>query len=91
MRYYIADESQPKGFIEVTEAEYISLFGDNTIRPYVQAVYCGEIAIEDVPAVHQGEVRTVVAKRVSRWGLYDEAIDVENAPFTYEETEVKRC
>ena len=88
MRYYIADESQPKGFIEVSEAEYNSLFGDEIIRPYAQAVYSGAIAVEDVPTEHQEAVRTVVANKISRWGIYDEAIDIENAPFTYEETDI---
>ena len=77
MRYYIADESQLKGFIEVSEAEYNSLFGDETIRPYAQAVYRGAIAIGDVPTEHQEAVRTVVANKISRWGLYDEETEVK--------------
>lgn len=78
MRYYIADENQPNGFVEVSEAEYNSLFGDDTIRPYVQAVYRGDIAIVDVPEEHREAVRTVVANKISRWGQYtetDEPVD----------------
>lgn len=72
MKYYIADDSQAKGFVEVSEAEYNALFGDDAIRPYVQAVYCGEITIDDVPTEYQECVQTVVSNKVSRWGLYTE-------------------
>ena len=71
MKYYIADESQPNGFLEVTETEYNSLFGDAKIRPYAQAVYRGDIAIDDVPTEHREAVQIVIANRVSRWGLYE--------------------
>ena len=71
MRYYIADESQPKGFIEVTETEYNALFGDATIRPYAQAVYRGEMAIYDVPYEHQSSVMSIVANKISRWWQYE--------------------
>ena len=100
MRYYIADESCQKGFVEVTETEYNALFGDVTIRSYVQAVYRGDVLIEDIPTEYQAAVRIVVANKIDRWGaykniedtqgltdeVYDDAIDIEGAPYTYEET-----
>lgn len=105
MRYYIIDESQPNGFLEVTKAEYVSLFGDESTRKYVSAIYSGELSIEEVPTELQASVRAVVDNRNNRWGryadqetsalkmgtdeIYDEAIDVEDAPFTYEETDEK--
>ena len=75
MRYYIADESQENGFIEVTEVEYNALFGDETIRPYVQSVYRREIMIEDVPVEYQEAVQIVIDNRVQRWGLYEEVVE----------------
>lgn len=99
MRYYILDESQPLGFIEVSKSEYDALFGDETIRPYVSKVYSGELIIDDVPEHLRASVRLVVDNRINRWGIYadqirkvgtdeiyDEAIDIEDAPYTYEET-----
>ncbi len=77
MKYYIEDKSQPKGFIETTETEYMALFGDDTIRPYVQAVYCGEIAIDDVPYEYQETVQAVVSNKVNRWGLYESIVEYE--------------
>ena len=70
MRYYIEDANQPNGFLEVTEAEYNALFGDDITRPYVQAVYYGDMTIDDVPAEHREAVKTVISNKVSRWGLY---------------------
>lgn len=87
MRYYIVDQNNPNGSLEVTQKEYEALFGDDTISPYVQAVYRGEITIDDVPIEHREAVQTVVSNKVSRWGIYDEAIDNEGAPYVYEETE----
>lgn len=71
MRYYVADEKHPKGFVEVTETEYNALFGDKTIRPYAQAVYHNEMAIDDVPVELKASVQMVVDNRINRWGLYD--------------------
>ena len=70
MRYYIADETQPKGFLEVTESEYNALFGAEPIRPYVHGVYNGTLALEAVPLEHQAAVRAAVANMTSRWGPY---------------------
>ena len=72
MKYYIADESQAKGFLEISEAEYKALFGDDVTRPYVQAVYRGDIVIDDVPGEHQEAVQTIVANKVSQWGMYED-------------------
>lgn len=47
--YYIADNTQPKGFIEVTETEFYALVGTEETRPYASKVYRGEISIEEVP------------------------------------------
>lgn len=70
MRYYILDEKQPLGFLEVSKDEYVALFGDETIRTYVSAVYQGEIHIDDVPAELKASVQAVVDNRINRWGVY---------------------
>lgn len=70
MKYYIDDTSQPNGFLEVSETEYKSFFGDEIIRTYVQSVYRGEITIDDVPYEYREAVETVVANKVKRWGRY---------------------
>lgn len=72
MRYYIADESQPNGFLEVSEAEYNAIFGDDVIRPYVQAVYCGDTVIDDVPEEHREAVLTAVTNKIARFGRYED-------------------
>ena len=72
MRYYIFDEKQPNGFLEVTKDEYIALFGDELTDPYVSKVYRGEIHISDVPAELQASVQAVVDNRIDRWGQYTE-------------------
>ena len=72
MKYYIADDSQAKGFVEVSEAEYNALFGDATIRPYVQSVYRGDVTLDNVPAEYKKAVQIVVANKISRWGQYTE-------------------
>ena len=87
MRYYIADESQENGFIEVTEAEYKSFFGDDVTSPYVQGVYRGDIVIDDVPVEYREAVKTIVANKVNRWGRYEEAIDPAELNRQYTETD----
>ena len=77
MRYYIEDENQPNGFLEVTKDEYSALFGDDIIRTYVQAVYCGDIAIDDVPPEHKDTVQNVVTNKTNRWGVYKNCEEVE--------------
>ena len=81
MRYYILDEKQPLGFLEVSKDEYIALFGDENIRTYVSAVYQGEILIDDVPAELRASVQTVVDNRINRWGLYE---NIEDTPIESE-------
>lgn len=90
MKYYIEDNSQPKGFIEITKAEYNAIFGDDVIRPYAQSVYRGDMAIDDVPDEHKEIVKTVVANKVSHWGLFraDEAIDSAGLNRQYAETDI---
>ena len=68
MKYYIEDENQPNGFSEVSETEYNALFGDSTIRSYVQSVYLGDISIDEVPLEHREDVQAVVSNKISRWG-----------------------
>lgn len=83
-RYYISDENQPLGFLEVSEAEYTALFGDETTHHYVSAVYQGELHIDDVPTDLQASVQAAVDNRINRWGLY-ENIEETDIPI---ETEV---
>ena len=71
-RYYITDPTAPKGFVELTESEWLALFGTDTTRPYASQVYRGEITLDDVPEDIREEVEAVVATKVARWGLYSE-------------------
>ena len=55
-----------KSFKEVTEAEYLDVVGDETIRPYATQVLRGTITIEDIPEEHRETVASIVAKRNER-------------------------
>lgn len=68
--YYIADNTQPKGFIEVTENEFYALVGTEETRPYASEVYRGEISIEEVPEDLREAVQVVVDNRIARWDEY---------------------
>lgn len=70
--YYISDPKAEKGFVELTEAEWLALIGTEEVRPYTGKVYRGEMAMEDVPEELREEVAAVVAAKVERWGLYSE-------------------
>lgn len=71
-RYYVADNTAPKGFVELTKTEWLALMGDETTRPHASKVYRGEMAIDEVPAELQAAVQAVVDTKVARWGLYSE-------------------
>lgn len=70
--YYIADPKEEKGFVELPEAEWLSLIGTEEIRPYAGKVYRGEMDISEVPEELREAVAAVVAEKVGRWGLYSE-------------------
>ena len=76
--YYITDPTAEKGFVEVTETEFIALLGDETTRPYASKVYKGEITIEEVPEDVRESVATVVAAKVERWGEYSKIATIED-------------
>lgn len=59
-----------RGLQEVTEAEFLSLFGDSTQHPYVTRLYRGDITLADVPEDLQEAVQTIVNNRIARWGLW---------------------
>lgn len=69
--YYIADPSAEKGFVEVTEAEFTALLGDDTTRPYATKVYRGIISIDEVPEDLQEAVQAIVDAKIARWGEYN--------------------
>lgn len=71
-RYCVRDTSAPKGFVEVTEAEWLSVVGTDETAPYASKVYRGEITLYDVPEEIREEVEAVVQAKVDRWGLYSE-------------------
>lgn len=70
--YYIVDRSQPRGFVEVTEAEFLTLAGDAAVRPYAWDVYRGEISLDDVPEDLREAAAAVVAARTERFGAWSE-------------------
>lgn len=81
--YYITDNTQPKGFIEVSEAEFVALIGTEETRPYANKVYRGAISIDEVPEDLREAVQAVVDAKIARWGAYEsrdipdsEALDI---------------
>lgn len=70
--YYIPDRTAERGFVEVTESEYISLNGTPETAPYVRQLYRGEITAADVPDEIRTEVETIVQNRIVRFGTYAE-------------------
>lgn len=71
-RYYIGDPTAERGFVELTETEFLQLFGDETVRPYATNVYTGQMVLDDVPDVLRQTVQETVARRVERFGSYGE-------------------
>ena len=71
-RYCVRDTSAPKGYVEITEAEWISVVGTDEAAPYASKVYRGEITLDEVPEDIREEVEAVVQAKVERWGLYSE-------------------
>lgn len=69
--YYISASNAEKGFIEVTETEYYTLRGDDTVHPYASRVYRSEMTIDEVPEELREEVQTVVDRRIERLGKYE--------------------
>lgn len=67
-KYYITDIE--KGQIEITEEEYISIFGTEDIKKYVVDIYYGKITISEVPTELQEQVQTIVNNRITRFGEY---------------------
>lgn len=69
--YYITDNTQPKGFVEITEAEFYALIGTDETRPYASQVYRGELSIEEVPEDLREAVQAIVDAKIARWGTYE--------------------
>lgn len=69
--YYIADNTQPKGFIEITEAEWNALIGTEETRPYANQVYRGTLSIDEVPEELRAGVQAIVDTKIARWGTYE--------------------
>ena len=71
-RYYISNPEAEKGFEELTEAEWLGLFGEGENRTYANQVYRGEISIYDVPEENRATVETIVANKIAKFGKYSE-------------------
>ena len=71
-RYYVADPTAERGFVEISESEWLALMGTEEVRPYTGKVYRGKMDISEVPEELREEVAAVVAEKVKRWGLYSE-------------------
>lgn len=69
--YYISADNE-KGFEEVTEAEWLSLIGDENQRGYANKVYRGEMTLDEVPEEYRTSVQAIVANKVARWGEYEQ-------------------
>lgn len=55
---------------QLTEAEYLSLYGDESQRPYVLQLYKEEITSDSIPEDLRESVQTIVNNRIARWGLW---------------------
>ena len=75
LKYFIADAKQPNGLREVSEAEWVEIFGEGIERTYADQVYHGEISINDVPEENCESVSRIVEKRTSLWGTYENEIE----------------
>lgn len=75
-RYYISANNQ-KGFEELTEAEFLSIMGDEIHRPYAKKVYREEMKLEEVPEQYRITVQRLVDARVERWGFHREKSMIE--------------
>lgn len=67
--YYIS-ANNPKGFEEITEAEHLALFGDETTGPYANSVYQGEMTIDAVPDDLRETVQAIVDAKIAKWGYF---------------------
>lgn len=56
------------GLEEVSEDTFLALMGDEAQRPYLTAVYKGEMALDAVPEEYREIVAAIVANRTARWG-----------------------
>jgi hypothetical protein len=78
--YYIPSKDGTRE--QLTEKEYLSLFGTSEQRSYVNKLYCGKITIQEVPEELQEAVQEIVKNRISKYGTYDEqpasTKDIEN-------------
>jgi hypothetical protein len=68
-KYYIADPE--KGQIEITEQEYVAIFGTEDIKNYVTDIYYNEISISEVPVELQEQVQITVNNRIAKFGEYN--------------------
>ena len=78
--YYIIDQTAERGFIEVTESEYISINGTAETAPYARQLYRGEITAADIPEDIRTEVETIVQNRIERFGTYTDR-EISDAEF----------
>lgn len=70
MKYYIANPKANGELTEVTQAEYLKVFGDANISQYVTKLYHNEISISEVPQELQEQVQDTVANRIAYFGDY---------------------
>lgn len=80
-RYYIADPTTEKGFEEITEAQWLSLFGEEPELTYASEVYHGKMSIDDVPEDSRETVATIVENKITKWGLYENG-EISDAEFS---------
>ena len=69
-RYYIFSSDSETGFVELTEAEFHAVVGDETQRRYTDLLYRGKITEDDVPNDIRESVCDIVLERVKRFGEY---------------------
>lgn len=69
-RYYIFSSDSGTGFVELTEAEFHAVVGDETQRRYTDRLYRGKITEDDVPNDIRESVCDIVLERVKRFGEY---------------------
>lgn len=62
-KYYFTKDG---AFVEISEAEFLEVMGDEVFRPYATKILREKITIEDVPEEYREAVATIVSKRIEK-------------------------
>jgi hypothetical protein len=76
------------GGVEITKEQYDALNAEiHEKAELAEKLYNGEITADDIPEERREEIQQEVNGRIETDEIYEDAVDVEGAPYTYEETD----